>query len=475
MKRLLWLLPGLVLPLCASADPLPQPLSLADAIAMALRTSPRMEAARAGVDAARAQLRSAKAQGKPSLDLDVTGQFQGPEVRIDPSAFAPKGGGSGGSTGGKKPSLPGGGVFQPAEQLQPELQATVPLYTGGRVSAGKRSATHAERAALLRQEEAGQSLVLDVTNAYLDTLEARRQADLAAVLRGLNQERLEVARVKVSAGTGIPLEVSQAEADLAASVQTEIDSRARVGQSGATLNVLIGRTATAPLNLASLPTVEPALPAPTPESMPLTPERLRAMGLDRPDLRALREDVQRSHAEVDAARASRRPLVNLRSNALARIPETLLGGFAWSLGASLVQSLFDGGRSRAQVEAARAGEGSARANLREAERQSEAQVERTRLALEAAEQRLAAEETRVRAAREALEVAQTRLHAGTVAPIEVTEAQTTLTRAETDALTARFEAARARVVLAYAAGVANPAGVSPAGSAPQPHDRKGKP
>jgi outer membrane protein TolC len=178
--------------------------------------------------------------------------------------------------------------------------------------------------------------------------------------------------------------------------------------------------------------------------------------MQRPDLRALRAELERAKAGVDSARAARRPLVGLSGNLVERAPETLLGGFAWSLGSSLVQSLFDGGRSRARVEQARADRVRAGAALAEAERQADAQVEQARAALEAAEQRLVAEDQRVVAATDALSVAQKRVSVGTAAALEVTEAETVLARARTDALTSRFDVRRAQVQYAYVAGVAYP-------------------
>jgi outer membrane protein TolC len=183
------------------------------------------------------------------------------------------------------------------------------------------------------------------------------------------------------------------------------------------------------------------------------------MGLERPDLRALREDVAQANAQVDQARAARRPQISLRGSTLFRIPETLLGGFAWSLGASILQSIFDGGRNRAKVEAARAERSRRAATLAQGERDMEAQVEQARLTLDAAEKRLAAEDRRVAAAVEALEIARVRLRAGTIAPFEVTEVQTSLVRAQTDAIAARFEVARARANLAFVTGVAYPESV----------------
>jgi len=307
-----------------------------------------------------------------------------------------------------------------------------------------------------RLESESQRLVYDVTDAYLAVLEAGQRATLYGALRQLDEERFQVQRVRLTAGSAIPLEFSETEANLAQAVQEEIEARSQLLSSGATLNSLIGRPAGAPLVLVDLPATRPAGPLVAPSEPPPTPERLRAMGLERPDLRALREDIQSARAQEDAARRARRPQLSLRPDFLAHVPEVLTGGIIGGIAGTLVQSLFDGGRSRARLEAARAERSRARASLAEGEREMDAQVEQARVQLDAAEQRLAADDRRVAASTTGVEVARTRLRAGSIAPYEVTEAQTTLVRAQTSAVNSRFAVARARARLAFVTGVAYP-------------------
>lgn len=413
-------------------------MTLEAALAQALSTNPRLEVARSGISAAKARKRGAKAEGMPQVGVGVTGAAQGPTR-----------------------SLGTGGTLTPGRSLEASADISVPIYTGGRVKAGKKGAASAERAALARLDAEAQRVVLDVTASYLDTLDAQKQIDLAVDLTRLNRERLRIGRVRLAAGVGAPFEVTEAEADLAESVQQEIDARARLRQAGASLNTLLGQPAETSLQLAEVSGQEPL-----PVSNNALPDNLdaaqaRELAKNRPDLQALREDVHTAEAGVDAARAARRPFVSLGSNLLRRVPETLLGGFAWTLGASLIQSIFDGGRSRAQVEAARAEQQRTGAVLASAERDVEAEVEQSRVALDAAEKRLAAEDQRIKAATEALAVARQRVRTGVAAGVEAVEAETVLTRARTAAETARFQVYRARVQLTYLIGRAYPQALQP--------------
>jgi multidrug efflux system outer membrane protein len=442
--------------LAAEPQPSPAPLTLTDALSQALTSNPRLEEARAAVARARGEKRGARAEGRPSLDASAGQVFQGP-------------------------SQSGPIKVNSTHQFEANLDLTVPIDSNGRIKAGKRGAAQAEKAALARAEGEAQRLVLDVTEAYLNAGQALQETTLVSELRRLNEERLRVARVRLTAGVAAPLEVSQTEADYADAVQREIEAQSRLRQVSATLNTLIGRPAAAPLVLAtdqrgsegvrergseggntagSTPNAQGPRPNAQRPTLPTleaaTPEEARSIGLARPDLRAMRADVGQADAGVDAARAARRPLAGISGNLVKRSPATFLGSWAWSLGASLAQSIFDGGRSRARVEQARADRARAGAALAEAERRADEQVEQSRVGLDAAEKRLAAEDQRVIAARDALDVARKRHAAGIAPALEVTEAETVLTRARTDALTARFEAARSRVRLAYAAGLAYP-------------------
>jgi outer membrane protein TolC len=434
------------------------PLTLGRALAQALANSPRLDLARAGIQGARAQVRGAKAAGQPNVDLNVNGRTQAPRRTIDlakvgdpntPPVFVTK-------------------LLTPNRILETDLRLLQPLYTGGALTARRRAARRGRRAAQARLAAEEQRLVLDVAEAYLAVLEAQRQTELEGALRELDEERLRVARLRLVAGVGILLEASQTEADLAQAVQREIEAGARTRQAAATLNTLVGRPAFAPLVLVDLPEPTTGSPPRLPMTAPPSPERLRDLGLDRPDLQALREEVRRAEAEVNAARAARRPQINLFANYLSRVPATLPGSYAAALGASLLQSVYDGGRLQAQVAATRAERNRRLALAEEGERQVEEQVEQARVALDAAEERVAAEKRRVLAAQEVVAVANRRLGAGTAAPIEVTEAETVLARAQTAALVARFEAARARVQLAFAVGIADPNVVRGLVTAPSP-------
>ena len=80
----------------------------------------------------------------------------------------------------------------------------------------------------------------------------------------------------------------------------------------------------------------------------------------RPDIAQAEASLLSAHANLDAARAAFFPQIGLTGQAgyAAPVIDNLINpaNLAWSIGASLVQTIFDGGRINAQKDSARAQE-----------------------------------------------------------------------------------------------------------------------
>jgi len=139
-------------PLDQSADLEAQALSLADAIAFARQSSPRLRAARAAIERARGEEQAAFAPFLPEVDLlsqsGVTSDNQGP--------------GATGPTGFIRTGTPGTHAY-----TQTELQLQWTLYDFGRRAGRKNQAAARERIAELQFARAQQTVEFDVTAAYV--------------------------------------------------------------------------------------------------------------------------------------------------------------------------------------------------------------------------------------------------------------------------------------------------------------------
>ena len=192
-------------------------------------------------------------------------------------------------------------------------------------------------------------------NAYFQLLSLRERIVLARDNIESAESILNVVQRRVTAGYSPNVDLAQARADLAAQraglpplEQQELETRTA-------LAILLGRppeafmVATTSLSGITVPAVAPGLPS----------ELLQR----RPDITRAENDLAAAHADVAAARAAMLPGITLTANGGLQNPAlnaavlTLGGtGLGVSIGAALVQTIFDGGKLRAKTAEAQARE-----------------------------------------------------------------------------------------------------------------------
>jgi outer membrane protein len=485
------------------------PITLTDAIYLTLQNNPQRDAAQAAVVAARARIRGARAQGRPQVDLsgDV-----GLDRSFGRSSTSFGGGGSGGPGGPGTPGGPGGGFggssfdtptflgFNRSASLG--VSANVPVYTGGRVRAGTRAAEAQARAQAAQTLQIEQDLVLSTIDAYLSILRSEQLLDVATSDVEISRERLRIAQVRFDAGASPRLDVFTAQATLAEAQTNRIQASNSLAQSKAALNTLLSRAPETPVRVEPITRLSLQVPLPagigaapstqgatTPENGTATPEsgtsdansstgagatdatgagngltavsgesansaQLRALAEQaRPSLERGREQVNAAEANIDAARAQRRPSLGLSIGSFLRDPVTSVGRFALSLGLGVAQTLFDSGRISSQVEEARATRNQFRQDLQGERLQIANEIEQNLLALDSAASRERNASVGVLAAQEALRATQIGYQAGARTALEVSEAQDQLLEAQTQAVNARFDVALSQAQLSAAVGV----------------------
>ena len=197
--------------------------------------------------------------------------------------------------------------------------------------------------------------------------------------------------------------------------------------------------------------------------MPPSIELRAVAGQSLPSLQATDENINAAQFNVAVQKSQRKPNVALSLTGLLRDPVGFVGRTILSAGASVAQTLFDGGRISSQVREANASLDQARLGLTGQQLQVANAIEGSLLTLDSARKRLASTDTAVLAAREALRAAQLAATVGAGTPLDVTDAQNALLQAETNAVNARFDVAQAQVQLAAATAIT--AGGSATGSA----------
>ena len=133
--------------------------SITDAIALTLQQNPQRAAAWAAVEAARERIGTAKSAGGPQVNISGNAETQRafgfPSVAGSNIGSGSGGTGTGGTgSGGSGTGSTGGGNFGGGSSSNGgftnsqsvSLNATLPIYTGGRVKAGKRVAEYSAQA-----------------------------------------------------------------------------------------------------------------------------------------------------------------------------------------------------------------------------------------------------------------------------------------------------------------------------------------
>jgi NodT family efflux transporter outer membrane factor (OMF) lipoprotein len=147
----------------------------------------------------------------------------------------------------------------------------------------------------------------------------------------------------------------------------------------------------------------------------------------RPDIAAAERRVASANAQVGLARTAYYPLVNILGTGgleSGSITTLFQGPSAmWSIGASAVQTLFDGGRRRALNDEARAAYGSSVASYRQTVLTGFQQVEDNLAALRILEQEAGVQTSAVQAAQRSLDLSNVRYTGGVTSYLEVITAQ----------------------------------------------------
>jgi len=264
-----------------------------------------------------------------------------------------------------------------------------------------------------------------VANTYFQLIALREQLSLSRANLKAANEVLQVIEARFNAGAATPVEVAAQKAAVANAAltiapieQQEIDTR------GA-LALLVGRppedftVAMQRLDDLKEPSIVPGLPA----------ELLRR----RPDILNAEANLKAAHADLEAARAALFPSLSLTAGGGLQNPAvqaavvTLEGtGYTFSLGAALMQTIFDGGRNRALRDEAEAKQQELVATYRSSILSALLDVESALSALKHLDAQRAAQQENLTQSERAYDGAQLRLRAGSGDYLSVLDAQRTL-------------------------------------------------
>ncbi len=445
-------------PLAAQSTPPVRPLSLAEALKIARGASENVELAKAGAQRARGQQQSARSALLPQVGTTLNWQKQ---LQNQFAAIASRSGGAGTGTGGGDSSStadnPITRIFASQYNFNFGLTASQPLFTGGRVTAGLRSAKFARESAELGITSAEAQVQLDVTSAYYDALLAERLAVIAD--SAFVQAERTLRQVQLTRNVGSTSEFELIRARVTRDNQRPQLLQARTTRETAMLRLrqLLDLPANQPLQLTDS-IAEVPVPAEA-AGAPVTTVNVDPASVLAADARVT-GDVSRMVAATDTSARARAAVkqaafgVNvaeqqLRATKAQRFPQisattnyqrlaypqnilpTSLNDFLpnWTVGIGLSYPLFTGGNIRGQITAAEAGVVEARQRLKLAQEGATLDARLAALQLTEAEANWQASVGTAEQAQRAYAIAEVRFREGISTQLELSETRVQLQQA----------------------------------------------
>ncbi len=407
----------------------PTTFALPDAIAFALRNSPRLRSARAAIQRARGQEQVAFAPFLPQID--VLGQYG-----VVSDTFAP------GVPGNEGFILPSGFATRSYAQTEIGLEWTV--YDFGRTAGRYRQAGARERISELQLIRADQTVEFDVAAAYLDVLLARasRRVQEDAVRRA--QAFLVDTEERRKNGVALKEDVLRAEVQLSESSAALVVAREGEFDAVARLNNAMGRNAGLPLEVVELE-CQPPLPG-------ALAGLLEQAADQRPEVSVARDAVAAAQGGRQAARGEFLPRIFARAAAGHTDGQNVITGWQEGVGLHLEAPLHDGGRHRGELRSADADIEAAVADAQTILDGISLQVNLAYRGVVSAQERVELARPAVEQSAEALRNVRQRYRAGTATPTDVIDAETAATRAEQRYVSARIDYLSALARLAYVMG-----------------------
>lgn len=257
----------------------------------------------------------------------------------------------------------------------------------------------------------GISTAASVANEYFTALAFRERIAIALANIAAAKRILAITQAKVSSGVASNLDLAEQQAILAQQESTLPGMIQSEKQARYSLAILLGRPPelmdikAQNLDGIEAPSLQPGLPS--------------ELLLRNPSIAQAEAQLYSAHASVDVARSLYFPSLNLSGSAaygpVQRI-SSLFGpaGFVWSIGADVLQTIFDGGKIHAENDQAKGLQTELIANYRKTVFTAFSDVEVSLDTVKSETDQLALVETQTKANAEAFRISELQYREGTI-------------------------------------------------------------
>jgi NodT family efflux transporter outer membrane factor (OMF) lipoprotein len=326
------------------------------------------------------------------------------------------------------------------------FEASYEVDLRGRLAALSEAADATLVASRAARDTTALAVASTTATAYINLLALDERLSIARRTLEARRGALQVARSRQQSGHTSAFELAQAQAEYNATAGAIPQLELAAYRQGNALAALLDQTPGEVVRGSGLS----ALAAPPLPALGVPSALLRR----RPDIAAAESQVAASDAQLAAARAQMLPSLQL-STGLGRVGSSVFRGdpfTIWSVGASVLAPIFNGGRLKAQADVAGSRQDQAILAYRKTVVNAFVEVEDQLAALEhLREQGRQAEEQRTAVA-EALRIARNRYREGYASYLEELDAQRTLFGAEQTVAQLRADLLTAHVNLYRALG-----------------------
>ncbi len=423
----------------------PSPLTLQQAVSLALEKNPGRKAALADSKAASADVRGAKSFLLPRVTFTATATRGNDPVYVFGSKLRQQ-------------------RFSTADFALNRLNTPTPLgnfatHFGGTWTlfdslASWRAVDRAERvkdAAAQQLERTDQEIVFRVVDSYYAVLLAKKQVEVNEQALKTAQEILERSKNRFESGVAVESDYLSAQVRLAARKQELIRAQNSLALARAQLSTAMGIAADNEFDPAEV-LAEKNLPE---KSL----QELEKGAMEtRPDLKRIRSEEAAQKQSVSIAKSSFGPRVNAFAGWEADNPTFLAGGGGnnWLAGLEVQVELFQGGAKRAQLSRERALEEKAAAAKEMAGDAIRLEVRRAYYEADAARQEVEVARAAIVASQESLRIDQNRYESGLSTISDLLAAEEAARRSQADYWEAVYRYHTGYANLELATGTLNP-------------------
>lgn len=291
-----------------------------------------------------------------------------------------------------------------------------------------RRGSEAARAELLAQEEFRRAVVLtllgDVARAYFELRCLDLEKEIAQNTTAVRRRSLNLTQQRLKGGVVSLLDVRQAEAELAISAAEIPRLEREIAMKENQISLLLGE------NPHSIPRGKTLTQQSIPPTLPV--DLPSALLERRPDIRASEQQLIAANARIGEAKALFFPQINLNSLVGLAFVTGAFGGWTGvaSLGGSLFQFLFDGGKRKGNLAAVKARFEQAVLKYQQVIQQSLREVSDALISIQKLAEIRKQHEKLVAAARDGNRLANARYEGGVSSYLEVLEAERILFNSE---------------------------------------------